>query len=184
MRAEQLRIVHLTSVRLTKEKQRILLNEFERYAAAVNFTIRTALTKHLTVEKRIEDGVADTLAQRYGVTPEYVKDVVKTARITIARYRRQVLRSPTVRNNKPYFARGTVILSPPMIRFQGPVLVFSTTGNAIPIPLDEASRIREASTIQCMNEKRAVLDRTRLVWNEPGVLGITVRIYLKGSGQP
>ena len=176
-------ILRLDSVILSREKQVVLKREFEKYAEATNFVIRTILQKHLTSAAKTIEEVEDEFVQRFDRRPEYLADVVKTARVKIGEHRKlaRVLRS--AREKKPKFKEGRLILSAPIVRVTEKALLLSLPDrNVLPIPFDKRSRNRSLDILRDLAAGNRQYDRIRLTWRREGFVEIDIRIPFQ-SGQ-
>ncbi|MFW9800161.1 MAG: hypothetical protein ACFFD9_06985 [Candidatus Thorarchaeota archaeon] len=170
-------IVKLTSVTLTREKQDKINIEFERYASAANFVIKTILRNHAPSGKKILDKVQDEFANRFDKREQYLKDVVKTAWSEVQRHRRMAEMVRSMRDKVPVFREGRIIFSKPIVKIQEQVLTLETVEREkIPIPFDKPSRNRAAAQLRALADGSREYQRVRLTWNKEGYMDIDIRI--------
>ncbi|MHA1770606.1 MAG: hypothetical protein ACTSYL_09510 [Candidatus Thorarchaeota archaeon] len=170
-------IVRLDSVILSREKQDALKREIEKYARAVNFVIRMILTKHLTSAAKTIEAIQDEFAKQFDPRPQYLEDVVKTARVRIGEHRKMARVIRTARGKRPKFKEGRIILSPPLVRVEEKALTIALSKQEIlPIPYDKRSRNREADTLTAIMRGELKHGRVRITWRREGFVEIEIRI--------
>ncbi|MCF2137069.1 MAG: hypothetical protein K9W43_07455 [Candidatus Thorarchaeota archaeon] len=174
-------IVRLNSVILSREKQDALQKEIERYAKAVNFVIRTILTKHLASAAKTIEAIRDEFAKQFDPRPQYLEDVVKTARVRIGEHRKMARVIRTAREKRPKFKEGRIILSPPLIRVGEKALTIALSKQEVlPIPYDKRSRNREIDTLTAIAKGELEHGRVRVTWRREGFVEIEIRILISG----
>lgn len=170
------RILRLTSVALTREKQIHLEEELEKYTTATNFVIKSILQKHITKAQRTIEILGDTFAERFDKRPEYLTDVVKTARVEIGRHRKLARTIRTMRDKTPFFKPGRMILSHPLVSVNEKTLILHTASKEeIPIPFDKHSRNQNAKDLAAMMKDHTLYGRVRITWNKQGYVDIDIR---------
>jgi hypothetical protein len=151
----------LQSVPLTREKQLTLESLFDAYQKAVNFIIKEILTKHITAATRTVEVVQDKFHKHFDPRPDYLQDVVKTARVEIGRHRRMSKTIRSLRGRKPHFKPGRMILSKPIVSLGEKALVLALpTKGELPIPFDKRSRNRVIDILQKLSKNP--LEKSRL----------------------
>ena len=173
----QVQIVKLDSVILSKEKQEALKKEFQKYADATNFAIKTILTKHITSATKAIEIIQDQFYEKFDPRPQYLRDVVKTARVRIGEHRKlaRVLRSAQTR--KPKFKEGRIILAPPLIKVDEKALIYEISRREfLPIPYDKRSRNREREILSALAAGKVQHERVRLTWRKEGFVEIDIRV--------
>ncbi|MHA1934869.1 MAG: hypothetical protein ACW97A_06270 [Candidatus Thorarchaeota archaeon] len=180
MSEEDLDILKLSSVPLTREKQIVVEAEFEKYAAATNFTIKAILQRKLTSHTRAVEVLLDDFIEKFDQRENYRKDVVKTARVEIGRHKRQAQTIRSMREKTPFFKSGRMIFSIPIIGLGEKAIVLAgSDGTSIPIPLDKRSRNKEADILNELRKGTRGFGRIRLTWNREGYLDIDIRVERK-----
>jgi hypothetical protein len=178
MSAAKARIVILLSHVLTKEKQRVAQGEFDRYASAVNFVIKSALAKHIAGRSQLVEAIKEEFRIRFDSRPEYLIDAVKTARLTIAHHRKMARVIRSMRDRSPFFKMGTMVFSPPLISIDETGLTLTISrSDSLPVPFDKHSRNKEGAVLHEIAAGRAGIGRVRLVWRKEGFLEIAFRIH-------
>ncbi len=175
--ATPVEIIRLDSVILSREKQDALKRELEKYANAVNYVIRMILTKHLASAAKTIESIQEEFEKQFDSRRQYLEDVVKTARVRIGEHQKmaRVLRS--VREKKPKFKEGRLILSAPLIRVGEKALILALDGDEeIPIPYDKRSRNRQAEKLSAITGGKIEYDRVRLTWRKEGFVEIDIRV--------
>ncbi len=169
------RILRLTSVALTREKQILLEDELERYANSTNFIIKSILQKHITKAQRAIELLGDVFAERFDKRPEYLADVVNTARVEIGRHRRLARTIRTMRSKTPFFKHGRMILSYPLVVVNEKTLILHTVSEEIPIPFDKHSRNQNADDLAALTRNPTLYRRVRITWNKQGYVDIDIQ---------
>ncbi len=110
---------------------------------------------------------------------QYIRDVVKTARVEIGKHSRlaQTLRS--IRERKPYFKPGRIIYSKPIIQLSDDakaVLLLTGKGDEVPLVFDKRTRNESIDILQALLEKKMKYERVRIISNREGYLDIVFRI--------
>ncbi|UCE09896.1 MAG: hypothetical protein JSW61_13130 [Candidatus Thorarchaeota archaeon] len=153
---------------------------FEEYHAAVNFVIKEILTKHITTPSRTIEITQDEFYKRFDPRPEYLQDVVKTARVEIGRHRRMSKTVRSLRGKRPYFKPGQMILSNPIVSLGEKALVLiSAKEEELPIPFDKRSRNRVIDILQKLSRDPKMYGRIRLTWRKAGYADIDIRYVRK-----
>jgi hypothetical protein len=163
-------------VALTREKQILLQDELEKYATSTNFIIKSILQKHITKAQRTIELLGDAFAERFDKRPEYLADVVKTARVEIGRHRKLARTIRTMRDKTPFFKPGRMILSYPLVIVNEKTLILQTAPKEeIPIPFDKHSRNQNIENLTAMAKNPTLFGRVRITWNKQGYVDIDIR---------
>lgn len=174
---QDVRLLTLLSLILTKEKQKVIQEQFEKYASAVNYVIKTVMTSHLANLRQTVEAVSEEFARRYDARPEYLEDVVKTARAAIAQHRKLARTIRSMRDRTPFFKPGRLILSPPIVKIDSDgIVLFTTKNETLPIPFDKHSRNKDIQVLRALVDGKQQVGRIRLTWRKEGFLEITVRV--------
>ena len=180
MSEEDVDILKLSSVPLTREKQIVVEAEFEKYATATNFTIKAILQKKLTSHTRAVKVLLDDFIEKFDRRESYRKDVVKTARVEIGRHKVLAQTMRSMRDKTPYFKSGRMIFSTPIISLgEKAIILAGGDGTSIPIPFDKRSRNKEAEVLNELRKGTRGFGRIRLTWNREGYLDIDIRVEKK-----
>ena len=178
-------ILKLLSVTLTRDKQDVLEEAIQKYGTATNWTIRQILRQHLTGPTRTVEALQATFFEKFDKRIQYLEDVVKTARVTISYHRNLSKTIRSMRDKTPFFKRGRIILSQPIIKLSERAVTLSIPdGSVLAIPFDKRSRNRLAEKIGAIlrNEKLGKINRKygriRITWNKEGFADIDVRAML------
>ncbi|NHI84064.1 MAG: hypothetical protein EAX81_07160 [Candidatus Thorarchaeota archaeon] len=171
-----MRILKLTSVALTREKQLILQEELEKYASSTNYVIKVIMQKHITKEQKAIEVVEALFSTRFDSRPEYLRDVVKTARSEVGRHRRMARTIRTMRGRTAYFRLGKMILSHPLVSVDEKGLAVRVSNNSeLPIPFDKRSRNQNADELLALSKNASMLGRIRITWNKQGYADIDIQ---------
>lgn len=185
MANSQVDVVKLLSVTLTREKQLILEQEFERYVKATNWVIKAIIKRNITRSERAVELLAESFGNEFDKRLEYLRDVVKSARIEILNHRRLARTVRSMRDKMPFFKEGKMILSQPIISVGKTALILRMPDRSqLPIPYDKRSRNREADILTHIirgnrEDGNKRYDRVRLTWNKEGFVGIDIRARLQ-----
>ncbi|MHA1902798.1 MAG: hypothetical protein ACXADL_09715 [Candidatus Thorarchaeota archaeon] len=180
MSEEDVDILRLSSVPLTREKQYVVEAEFDKYAKATNFVIKEILQKSLASHTKTVEILSDDFKERFDQRETYTKDVIKTARVVIGRHKRLAQTIRSMREKTPYFKSGRMIFSAPIINLgDKAVILAGSDGTSIPIPLDKRSRNKEAEILNELRKGIRGFGRIRLTWNREGYLDIDIRVEKK-----
>jgi len=170
------KILRLTSVTVTREKQLSLQNEFDKYASATNFVIKSILQKHITKAQRTVELLEEEFSERFDSRPQYLTDVVKTARVEIGRHRKLARTIRTMRDKTPFFKPGRIILSHPLVSVSEKALILKTLeGEETPVPFDKHSRNRVVDDLAELAKDPSGYGRVRITWNKQGYVDIDIR---------
>ncbi len=180
MSEEDVEILKLSSVPLTREKQYLVEAEFEKYARATNFVIKEILQKSLTTHTKTVEILSNDFIEQFDKRETYTKDVIKTARVVIGRHKRLAQTIRSMREKTPHFKSGRMILSKPIISLgEKAIILAGSDGTSIPIPLDKRSRNKEADILNELRKGTRGFGRIRLTWNREGYLDIDIRVEQK-----
>ncbi len=170
-------ILKLTSVTLSREKQDKIDLEFERYAKAVNYIIRTILKNRISSGSKTFSLLEEDLSNRFDQRPQYVRDVVKTAWGEVREHRRLAQTIRGMRDKAPVFRSGRMIFSQPIVSVDEKSLRLQTADReSVPIPFDKRSRNRVVEKLQSLVRGHTAYGRVRLTWNKEGYMDIDIRI--------
>ncbi len=173
----QVQIIRLDSVVLSREKQQALRRELQRYAEATDFVIRAILQRHITSAAKTIEAVREEFEKKFDRRPEYLADVVKTARVTIGEHRKMARVLISARKKRPRFKEGRLILSPPLVRVtERALLVALENGDYMPIPFDKRSRNKNLDILSDLAAGRRQHDRVRITWRSEGFVEIDIRV--------
>jgi hypothetical protein len=110
---------------------------------------------------------------------QYVKDIVKSARVEIGKHRRLAHTLRSIRDKQPYFKEGRIIFSKPILQIskEGKAfLLLTSAGKEIPLVFDKYTRNASLKTLDGIVNGKIKYDRVRLTWNREGYLNIDVRL--------
>lgn len=169
MSEQDIEILKLTSVALTREKQYTIREEFDNYASATNFVIKEILRKHLTNLSRTIETLREAIAKNYDSRNQFIHDVVKTARVVIGRHRKLAQTIRSMRSKTPFFKPGSMIFSHPIVTVDESALVLQAkSGDKLPIPFDKHSRNQSTEILRHLSKNHEIYGRIRLTWDEIG----------------
>lgn len=179
---QDIELLKLLSVTLSREKQDILEEELQKYGAATNWTIKQILKQNLSSRSKTFAALKDEFAAKYDKRHGYLKDVVKTASVEITQHRNLVETIRSMRNKTPFFKPGRLILSQPIVKLDEKAVTLTLADNSIlPIPFDKRSRNRLAEKIAAIlrgveeKEINRNYSRIRITWNKEGFADIDIR---------
>ena len=169
-------IIKLSSVTLTREKQDRIEKELQMYADATNWTIRVILKRDIATAKKAVELLQAEFAERFDSRIDYLRDVVKTARVEIGRHRRLAKTIRTMRDKMPFYKSNRAILSNPIVNVSEKALTLTTCdGVELHIPFDKRSRNRVLGTLKVLSQNKEKLGRVRLTWKKEGYVDIDIR---------
>jgi len=179
---QDVEILKLLSVALTRDKQILLEEELQKYGAATNWTIRQILKQRLSSRTKTLEALQDNFADKYDKRRKYLEDVVKTASVEITQHR---LLAETVRSKRdktPFFKPGRLIFTQPLVRLDEKAVTLTLSdGGLLPIPFDKRSRNRLAEKLAAIlrGSKEGKINRNygriRITWNKEGFADIDIR---------
>jgi hypothetical protein len=179
---QDIEILKLLSVTLSREKQDILEEELRKYGAATNWTIKQIQKLTLSTRSKTFEALQDEFATKFDKRRTYLEDVVKTASVEINQHRKLAKTIRSMRDKSPYFKPGRLILSQPIIRLDEKAVTLTLTdGSLLPIPFDKRSRNRLAEKIAMIlrgtkeGEINRKYSRIRITWNKEGFADIDIR---------
>ncbi len=179
---QDVEILKLLSVTLTRDKQLVLEEELQKYGAATNWTIKQILKQKLSSRTKTIEILKDDFADKYDKRHRYLEDVVKTASVEITEHRKLAETIRSMRDKTPYFKPGRLILSQPIIRLdQKAVTLVLSDNSLLPIPFDKRSRNRLSEKIAAIlrgskeGEINKKYSRIRITWNKEGFADIAIR---------
>lgn len=179
---QDVEILKLLSVTLTREKQDILEGELQRYGAATNWTIRQILKRRLSSRMKTMQVLQEDFADKHDKRRKYLADVVKTASVVITEHRKLAETIRSMRDKTPFFKPGRLILSQPIVRLDEKAVTLTLTDNSLlPIPFDKRSRNRLSEKIADIlrGSKEGTINkkysRIRITWNKEGFADIDIR---------
>ena len=177
MSEQEPKILNLTSVPLTREKQFTIREEFDVYASATNFVIKEIYRRHLTNPIRTIEVLQDSFSKNYDSREQYIRDVVKTARVEIVRHRKMAVTIRSMRSKTPFFKPGRMMFSFPIVSVDEGALVLQTkTKEKLPIPFDKHSRNQAADILRYLAKDHNIYGRIRMMWDD---LGSYVKIDIR-----
>lgn len=113
---------------------------------------------------------------------QFVRDVVKTARVEIGRHRELKKTIRSMRGKIPHFKPGKMILSGFLVNLDERGLdLLTTNGKVLPLPFDKRSRNREVERlvrIKDIEKGKRKYGRIRFTWNKEGYTNIDIRLDL------
>ncbi|TXT54139.1 MAG: hypothetical protein BAJATHORv1_90088 [Candidatus Thorarchaeota archaeon] len=173
-------VVKLLSVALTHEKQLVLEAELEEYHKATNYVIKQILKLKKKKAHTIIEEIREDFAESFDPRLAYLKDVVKTARVTIGEHKHKAKWRRDLRGKMPKFKQDIMIFSPPLIQIthKAAVLTVKSGGERV-IPFDKHSRNNNAEILSAIVKNPERLDRVRLRWNKEGYFNIDLRVFKK-----
>jgi hypothetical protein len=180
---QDVEILKLLSVTLTRDKQIVLEEELQKYGAATNWTIKQILKQKLSSRTRTFEALQEDFVNKYDKRRRYLEDVVKTASVEINQHRKLAETVRSMRNKTPFFKPGRLIFSQPIVKLdEKSVTLTLADGNLLPIPFDKRSRNRlteKLATILRGSKEGQVnknYDRIRITWNKEGFADIDIRV--------
>ena len=186
-------LLKLSSVALTREKQIPIEEEFSRYVQATNWVIKTLLKdRQLTKQAQILDAIREDFSKQFDNRETYLNDVVRSAAAEIARHRKLAVTIRSMRDKDPYFKKGRIIFSQPLVEISEKALILTLVDRTrVPIPYDKFSRNQNAEKIVEILKGNPVkadeqgkmptnkrYGRIRLTWNNEGFVNIDIRANL------
>jgi hypothetical protein len=179
---QDVEILKLRSVTLTREKQDILEGELQRYGAATNWTIKQILKQHLSSRKTTMEVLQEDFADKFDKRRKYLADVVKTASVEITEHRNLAETIRSMRDKTPFFKPGRLIHSQPIVRLDEKAVTLTLSDNSLlPIPFDKRSKNRSSVIIADIlrGSKEGTINkkysRIRIIWNKEGFADIAIR---------
>lgn len=179
---QNVEILKLLSVTLTRDKQILLEEELQKYGAATNWTIKQILKKGLSTRTKTFDTLQDDFTAKFDKRRRYLEDVVKTASVEITQHRKLAKTVRSMRDKTPFFKPGRLILSQPIVRLDEKAVTLALTdGSLLPIPFDKRSRNRLADKIATIlrgvkeGDINKNYGRIRITWNKEGFADIDIR---------
>ena len=179
---QDVEILKLLSVSLTREKQDLLEEELQKYGAATNWTIKQILKQKLTSRAKTFKVLQDDFTNKYDKRRRYLEDVVKTASVEITQHRNLAKNIPSMRDKTPFLKPGRLILSQPIVRLDEKAVTLTLPDRRVlPIPFDKRSRNRLAEKITAIlrsskeGEVNKNYGRIRITWNKEGFANIDIR---------
>jgi hypothetical protein len=179
---QDVEILKLLSVTLTRDKQILLEEELQRYGAATNWTIKQILKRSLASRSKTLETLQEDFATKYDKRRRYLEDVVRTASVEITQHSRLAKTVRSMRDKTPFFKPSRLIFSQPIIRLDEKAVTLTLTdGSLLPIPFDKRSRNRLADKIANIlrGSKEGGINknygRIRITWNKEGFADIDIR---------
>ena len=180
---QDVEVLKLLSVALTRDKQILLEEELQKYGAAANWTIRQILKQNLSSRSKTFTALQDAFANKFDKRRGYLEDVVKTASVEIAQHRKLAETVRSMRDKTPFFKPGRLIFSQPIVRLSEKAITLTLPDESLlPIPFDKRSRNRLADKLTSIlrgskeGEINKKYDRVRITWNKEGFVDIDIRI--------
>lgn len=186
------KLIKLSSVSLTREKQTPVQDEIVRYGQATNWVIKKILKNNLTKMAQIQEALVHEFSEQFDKRSTYLNDVIRSAAAEISRHRKLALTIRSMRDKTPYFKKGKAIFSQPIVKLSEKALILTLEDHTkIPIPYDKFSRNKNAEIISEILKGEPVkadtdgrmpsnkrYGRIRLTWNKEGFLNIDIRLNL------
>ena len=180
---QDVEVLKLLSVALTRDKQILLKEELQKYSAATNWTIRQIVKQNLSSRSKTFKILQEDFGNKFDKRRGYLEDVVKTASVEIAQHHKLAETIRSMRDKTPFFKSGRLIFSQPLVRLSEKAITFTLADESLlPIPFDKRSRNRLADKLTAVlrgskeggiNKK---YDRVRITWNKEGFADIAIRI--------
>ena len=170
-------IIRLSSVPLTREKQKKIEEEVRIYSSAVNYVIKEILSKQISSASKGVEALREEFKERYDTRSQYLRDAVKTARVVIGQHFRMEKTIRSMRGKTPFFKPGRIILSKPIVDVGEKALILRFSENEeIPIPYDKHSRNRVALTLMKIAKGNRQYGRVRITYLKEGYVEIDIRV--------
>ena len=187
---QDVEILKLLSVTLTRDKQYLLEEELQKYGAATNWTIKQILKRGLSSRTRTLETLNEEFSKKYDKRRIYLEDVVKTAAAEITHHRKLAKTVRSMRDKIPFFKPNQLIFSQPIVRLDEKTITLTLSEESLlPIPFDKKSRNRLADKIATIlrGSKEGAINknygRVRITWNKEGFADIDVRVTKQKSGE-
>ena len=146
------------------------------YADATNWMIRIILKRRIATAQKAVELLQEEFAERFDSRIDYLRDVVKTARVEIGRHRNFAKTIRTMRDKTPFFKSNRAIFSNSIVSISGKAVTVATFDDIeLHIPFDKRSRNRFATTLQSLSQNPDRLGRVRLTWKKEGYVDIDIR---------
>ena len=188
---QDIEILKLLSVTLTRDKQDILEGELQKYGAATNWTIRQILKQNLSSRSKTFTVLQDDFGNKFDKRRKYLEDVVKTASVEITEHRKLAETIRSMRDKTPFFKPGRLIHSQPIIKLDEKAVTLTLPDKSLlPIPFDKRSRNRLSDKITAIlrGSKEGTINkkysRIRIIWNKEGFADIAIRALKQESTMP
>lgn len=170
-------IIRLSSVPLTREKQKKIEEEVRTYQSAVNYVIKEILGRQISSAPKGVEALREEFKERYDSRSQYIEDVVKTARVVIGQHFRMEKTIRSMRGKTPFFKLGRIILSKPIVDVGEKALILRFSENEeIPIPYDKHSRNRVGLTLLKIVKGNRQYGRVRMTYLKEGYMEIDIRV--------
>ncbi|MFW9789136.1 MAG: hypothetical protein ACFFE2_09495 [Candidatus Thorarchaeota archaeon] len=179
---QDVEILKLLSVTLTRDKQIILEEELQKYGAATNWTIKQILKRGLSSRSKTLETLQDEFGSKYDKRQRYLEDVVRTASAEITKHRKLSKTIRSMRDKTPFFKPIRLIFSQPIVRLDEKAVILALSDRTLlPIPFDKRSRNRLTDKIAVLlrsskeGEVNKSYGRIRITWNKEGFADIDIR---------
>ena len=170
-------IIRLSSVPLTREKQKKIEEEVRTYHSAVNYVIKEILGRQISSAPKGVEALREEFKERFDSRSQYIEDVVKTARVVIGQHFRMEKTIRSMRGKTPFFKLGRIILSKPIVDVGEKALILRFSENEeIPIPYDKHSRNRVGLTLLKIVKGNRQYGRVRMTYLKEGYMEIDIRV--------
>ncbi|MGY5862065.1 MAG: hypothetical protein RTU09_06790 [Candidatus Thorarchaeota archaeon] len=170
-------IIRLSSVPLTREKQKKIEEEVRIYSSAVNYVIKEILSRQISSAPKGVEALREEFKERYDTRSQYLEDAVKTARVVIGQHFRMEKTIRSMRGKTPYFKPGRIIFSKPIVDVgEKALLLQSSESEEIAIPYDKHSRNRVALTLHKIAKDDRQYGRVRITYLREGYVEIDIRV--------
>jgi hypothetical protein len=185
-------LLKLSSVPLTREKRILIEEEFIRYGKATNWVIKALLKERFTKQAQVVEAIHEEFSERFDNRLAYLNDIVRSAGAEIARHRKLAMVVRSMRDKDPFFKKGRVIFSQPIVKISEKALTLMLADlTRVPIPYDKFSRNQNAEKIAVILKTEPAgsdatgklppnkrYGRIRLTWNTQGFVIIDIRTNL------
>ncbi|MFX0107937.1 MAG: hypothetical protein ACFE7R_06625 [Candidatus Hodarchaeota archaeon] len=177
MSESPIKILKLSSVTLTRDKQDKIDEEFRKYERVTNQIIKAILEKGIPTEKKAIELLEETFHEKFDRRAQYFRDVVKTARVEITRHTRLSKTVRSMRDKTPKCKPNRIILSSPLVKVKETAVILELSDREkLPIPFDKRSRNRVIEELRAFESGQKKYTRVRLTMNRAGYIDIDIRV--------
>ncbi|MBD3408008.1 MAG: hypothetical protein GF411_17950 [Candidatus Lokiarchaeota archaeon] len=178
MSESDVEVIKLMSVALNYEKQLVLKTEIEAYHNATNYVIEQILKIRKKKASEIIEAIGDEFSEKFDSRTAYLKDVVKTARVTIGEHKQKARWRRDLKNKVPKFKPNIMIFSAPLIEISHEAAFLTVkSGEQKAIPFDKHSRNKNKEILSEIIKDPKKMDRVRLMWNKEGYFNVDIRVF-------
>ncbi|TFG11500.1 hypothetical protein EU537_12165 [Candidatus Thorarchaeota archaeon] len=172
----EIEVVGLSTVPLTRQKQDIIDAELEKYASATNYIILALFGKSPSEQQKSIEALRDKFYEKFDARPEYLDNILATARLEIQRHKAQARYIRNLRDKVPSFEEGELRLSAPLVKVGRKAIVLKTAEDEVPLPFDKYSRNKNAQVLEEIRSGRTAFQRVRFQWNKEGYFDVDIRL--------